>query len=838
MSDQVFSHSGDIGDLIAALTCVASLGGGRLVLCPQGCTGWRMTPERAESLRPLLECQPYVTGVEWNERPEGTNLDDWRAHYRNHLNLADMVCSAFGQPHWPRERPWLFVPEARRVARVVFHRSQRWHNPPVVESWRRAWEEYRLDAVFVGLPEEHADFTVAVGPLPYYRTPTFLDLAEAMAGAELVCGNQSSPMWVALALCAPTVQEVCPWCPNAHFQRAYAEYSTAAAAGVPPLADLAGRWERNLARRAEDRTALTEDRLAVLAREARAAARRPGDLAELGVWRGGSAKVIAGACPGKPLHLFDTFSGNPADEALAGVHRRGEWAADRAEVEAFLAGHRVRLHAGLFPGTAAGLGESRFALVHVDADLYESTRDALEFFWPRLVPGGVMVFDDLGWKNCPGVDKALHERGLLDAVERAAPQQGVLRKPEGPVAAPIVLGPSRDPVALDLAHAALLAGAVASLKPARVLELGVGSGYTTRAVLQALAWNGRGELTCVDNWADWGGREPPHAQALRDAGAVLVTAGESDYLVRCPDDHFDVLVSDADHQQSDRWLDLHLRVVRDGGWLFFHDTANASFPNLGLVVRKVEALGLAHRHFTEGSRPDERCERGWLLVINRKAPGAPAPGDRPRVAVVSAWDREGAALAELTAPNKEAYCRRHGYTWRPAELFEESVEHGPAFCWAKIGAIREALGGADWVCWMDADLLIMDQTRPLSDFLSPGVDLVASHDVNGMNNGVLFWRDSPWTRGMLDRWEAARPRFAHYVNPEQSALVHLLYREPKERWAVVPQRLFNSYLYDLYPAYDCPEGNYAPGDFILHLPALPNDRRLEILREYLPRVQG
>src|SRR5882762_6239119 len=89
--NQVYSHSGDIGDLLAALPVIRQLAGGELVLFPAPYTGFPMTVERVENLRPLLELQPYVKGVRWGAGPEGTNLDEWRKHYDPSKNLTDML---------------------------------------------------------------------------------------------------------------------------------------------------------------------------------------------------------------------------------------------------------------------------------------------------------------------------------------------------------------------------------------------------------------------------------------------------------------------------------------------------------------------------------------------------------------------------------------------------------------------------------------------------------------------------------------------------------------------------------------------------------------------------
>ena len=49
---------------------------------------------------------------------------------------------------------------------------------------------------------------------------------------------------------------------------------------------------------------------------------------------------------------------------------------------------------------------SRYRFVHVDVDLYQPTRDSIEYFYPRLVPGGIIVSDDYSW---PGARKAIEE---------------------------------------------------------------------------------------------------------------------------------------------------------------------------------------------------------------------------------------------------------------------------------------------------------------------------------------------------------------------------------------------------------------------------------------------
>jgi predicted O-methyltransferase YrrM len=170
-------------------------------------------------------------------------------------------------------------------------------------------------------------------------------------------------------------------------------------------------------------------------------------------------------------------------------------------------------------------------------------------------------------------------------------------------------------LSLDLSHAALIMGVVAAKKPEQVLELGFGIGYGTDAIVQALTWNRKGRLTVVDNWYDWQGREPDTTAPFKQRGVEFVVGSEEDFVRSAADEKYDVLVSDADHLNSHKWLDQHLRIVRPGGVLFFHDVGPGSlFPNLRQIVRDAKAMGLSHQLFAEDTRSDEYCHRGLLMV--------------------------------------------------------------------------------------------------------------------------------------------------------------------------------------------------------------------------------
>lgn len=138
----------------------------------------------------------------------------------------------------------------------------------------------------------------------------------------------------------------------------------------------------------------------------------PGDFAEVGVFRGGSARFL---CEGKgdtTLRLFDTFAGLPAgSEEDGGVFRENQYACSRPAVENYLKEYEnIEYYEGLFPDSTEGVEEvqqAQYSLAHFDVDLYEGTLACLEFFYPRMVTGGVMITHD--YSILAGVKQAYDE---------------------------------------------------------------------------------------------------------------------------------------------------------------------------------------------------------------------------------------------------------------------------------------------------------------------------------------------------------------------------------------------------------------------------------------------
>ena len=122
-----------------------------------------------------------------------------------------------------------------------------------------------------------------------------------------------------------------------------------------------------------------------------------GDFAEVGVYAGSTAKTICTAKGEKRFHICDTFTGLPQPTAEdRGAEEEGRFSWGLESIRAYLHAYpNLEYHEGVCPHSIEGkLDDTRFCFVHLDVDLYSSTRQCLEYFFPRVVPGGVLISHD------------------------------------------------------------------------------------------------------------------------------------------------------------------------------------------------------------------------------------------------------------------------------------------------------------------------------------------------------------------------------------------------------------------------------------------------------------
>ena len=153
-----------------------------------------------------------------------------------------------------------------------------------------------------------------------------------------------------------------------------------------------------------------------------------GDVVECGVFHGLAATQIAESIKAKELikemHIFDSFEGlseiqekDQTVKSISNSELRKQFSYGLEQVKQNLGEFDfIKLYKGWIPSRFEEVEELKFSFVHIDLDLYQPIKESFEFFYPRVVSGGIIVFDDYGQSaQFPGAKKAIDE--VLEKVE-------------------------------------------------------------------------------------------------------------------------------------------------------------------------------------------------------------------------------------------------------------------------------------------------------------------------------------------------------------------------------------------------------------------------------------
>ncbi len=160
-------------------------------------------------------------------------------------------------------------------------------------------------------------------------------------------------------------------------------------------------------------TLISTDRLCNLIRYSEMVKDIEGDVCEFGVFQGGSLEILAKFNPHKNVIGIDSFAGLPVPCEKDNYHKQGDFSETSYEdlKGYFSIQHRnVTLLKGFSPDVFNSIHpHKKYCYVHVDVDLYQSVKDAIDYFWPRMVDDGVIIFDDYGWDTTEGAKMAIDE---------------------------------------------------------------------------------------------------------------------------------------------------------------------------------------------------------------------------------------------------------------------------------------------------------------------------------------------------------------------------------------------------------------------------------------------
>lgn len=235
----VLSCNGDYGDYVFFLDCVAELPNGPhtvlLHTCPQSKPTKIKTQEDLDRFAamaiPLAKVQPYVSECRIAEPSDDIHWvsGDFRGTWPwcpkvSLLGAKGHHMSATLRVPIPKgEAPWLHVtPSPESSGRIIVNRTGRYRNDYF--PWREIVNFYGDRLLFVGVPHEYRDFCGQFGAIEYRKTSDLLEMAQLIAGSQLVIANQSCVNALAEGLKHPLIQETSLHIPDCIFRRPNAQH--------------------------------------------------------------------------------------------------------------------------------------------------------------------------------------------------------------------------------------------------------------------------------------------------------------------------------------------------------------------------------------------------------------------------------------------------------------------------------------------------------------------------------------------------------------------------------------------------------------------------------------
>ena len=427
------------------------------------------------NLKPLLLAQPWVNSVvKYAGQTIHVDLDLIRQRDVNmpYGHIARWYFYVFPDMACDLSMPWILTGEGETVAwedAIIVNRTQRYQNPHIAYSFLRKYK----NVVFVGTQGEYRILSKQVPTMQYVEFPNFLNLAFAIKHCKVFIGNQSMCFGLAEAVKAPRILEVCSFAPNVipegpgpaydfYSQAAFEHYVDEMVNGVEKVREpmpiksgpLEGKvvplhdWsESRFAKDSTDNwfcrdedmdiinnTLVDVPRLVNIEKYVKQTENLEGLIAEIGVYKGGTALLIRKTAVTKGIFLYDTFNGMPIVDDERDLHHTGDFGdtsldhilsiftkyasanifrtATGAMFPTFNGENGyVSVEKGIFPSgvNVAMIDDALFSFVHIDVDIYQSVKDCLEFFYPRMVQGGIICVDDYNAPSCPGAKLAFDE---------------------------------------------------------------------------------------------------------------------------------------------------------------------------------------------------------------------------------------------------------------------------------------------------------------------------------------------------------------------------------------------------------------------------------------------
>ena len=202
-----------------------------------------------------------------------------------------------------------------------------------------------------------------------------------------------------------------------------------------------------------------------------------------------------------------------------------------------------------------------------------------------------------------------------------------------------------------------------------------------------------------------------------------------------------------------------------------------------------------------------------------------------KAAIITLYTESMKDVGEIATNSHIEFAKKHDWT-------EDSILVEEEGCiWSKVAFISDYLRFSyDAILWVDADAMITNPELSIDWILDEdkNADVFLTADINGLNSGIMLIRNTDRSKAFFHAvTHYGRVLFGDRPNGEQQAIRHFSLAYPYEGIVhyLKNQRDLNSYYPNLYNYPGSELAHWQKGDFILHLPGTPNEKRIEIFNE-------
>ena len=214
---------------------------------------------------------------------------------------------------------------------------------------------------------------------------------------------------------------------------------------------------------------------------------------------------------------------------------------------------------------------------------------------------------------------------------------------------------------------------------------------------------------------------------------------------------------------------------------------------------------------------------------------------KPKMAIVSIFNDRHQDLADLTwYNNKVKYAEKHSYLAIPkTNNFSPEQVHFDKF--VHILDVMKTHPDVDWVWWLDNDAMITNFDIKVEDLVDTDYHVIMPTDIAALNTGSFIVRNSAQAREWLEFLLSKKKKYKDDKKWFEQQAVIDFYPKFQELFKIIPQQWLNSYDYKMYNVEGTDllgqDGQWYPGDFVIHWPGLPNESRIQLAKQCQQFIQ-